>query len=191
MSTEREKFVALLAAQQPGTGDVIFVLQGDGIFRAGHATELFKKRSASLIAIVGNADRRSYGSFPSGEVRDEMVRLGVPAGAILFEETAPHTRAEAERAMGLAREKGWKTVLIVTSPHHQYRAFLTFLKAMRDAGMELSLVNAVAPLRWDEPLSWGTRRELLAQEFDKIDEYRKEGDVASYEEGIRYLQEHL
>lgn len=191
MSIEREKFVALLDAPQPGTGDVIFVLQGDGIFRAGHAAELFQKRSAPLIAIVGNADRRSYGSFPSGEVRDEMIRLGVPAGAILFEETSPHTRAEAERAMELAREKGWKTILILTSPHHQYRAFLTFLKAMRDAGMELSLVNAAAPLSMDKPTPWGTRRELLIREFDKIDEYRKEGDIASYEEGIRYLREHL
>ena len=93
--------------------------------------------------------------------------------------------------MELAKEHDWKTILIVTSPHHQYRAFLTLLKAMRDAGLNLSLVNAVAPLPWDEPLPWGVRRGLLPQEFDRIDAYQKKGDVASYEEGIAYMKAHV
>lgn len=187
----REEFVALLAQQNVVKGDIIFVMQGDGIFRAAHAVELFKKGYAPMLAIVGSANDRSYGSFPSGEIRDEMVRLGVPLEKIHFEETGPHTRAEADRAMWLAKEKGWKNVLIVTSPHHQYRAFLTMLKAMRDANLDINLQNAVAPLSWDEETPWGVRRELLAGEFDKIEEYGKKGDVASYEDGIAYLQERI
>lgn len=184
----RGEFISLLELQTLQKGDCIFVMQGDGIFRAEHAARLFKEGFAPTIAIVGNANDRSYGSFPSREVRDEMLRLGIPENSIFFEETAPHTRAEAERAMKLAKEKGWETILIATSPHHQYRAFLTFLKAMRDAGLELSLVNAVAPLSWSEQTPWGARRALLPQEFDRITEYQKKGDVALYEDGVEYLK---
>lgn len=187
MKTSREQFSALLDTQQVAKGDVIFVMQGDGISRAAHAVDLYKRGFAPVIAIVGGADKRSYGSFPSREVRDEMVRLGVPQGAIHLEDAGAHTRAEADRCMELARENGWKTILIVTSPHHQYRAYLTFLKAMKDSHNALTLINTAAPLSWTEELSWGKRVDLLPQEFDKIIEYQKKGDVASYEEGIAYL----
>src|SRR3989344_5947938 len=188
---ERERYKALLERQELRGGDVIFVMQGDGTFRAPYAAHLYQEGLAPLVALVGNATDRSYGSFSSSEVRDELVRFMVPEHALHFEETCPHTRAEAERGVQLAKEKSWETILILTSPHHQYRAFLTFLKAMRDARLDIKLVNAVASLPWDEPLPWGTRRELLTREFDKIDEYRKKGDVASYEEGIAYLREHI
>lgn len=183
----RKQFIALLDLQTLGEGDIAFVMQGDGVSRAARAAQLVREGFAPRAAIVGNALDRSYGSFPSSEVRDEMIRLGLSADNIFFEETAPHTRAEAVRAMELAESEGWKTVLIVTSPHHQYRAFLTFLKAMRDAGLELSLMNAAALLSWDTPTPWGVRRDLLSQEFDRISAYQQKGDVASYEEGIAYL----
>ncbi len=181
-------FFALLKEQPLQKGDVIFVLQGDGLNRAPYAVDLFMRGFAPLIVIVGNANDRSYGSFPSDEVCAEMKRLGLSDAALLSEQVAPHTRAEAERAMQLARERRWIRLLIVTSPHHQYRAFLTFLKAMRDAGLELTLINAVAPLSLIEENPWGRREDLLADEFAKIELYGNKGDVASYEEGITYLK---
>ncbi len=188
MISAKEQFEKFLHAQKVVNGDVIFVLQGDGVSRAASAVELFKKGFAPLIAIVGSADKRSYGSFPSSEVRDEMVSLGLPRERLHFEEVGLHTRGEAERAMELTKEKGWKKILIVTSPHHQYRVFLTFLKAMRDAQLDLQLINAPADLSWTEDTPWGKRADLLLQEFVKIAEYEKKGDVASYEDGIRYLE---
>lgn len=185
----RETLTALLDAQTLKKGDVIFVLQGDGLFRAPHAVELFKKGYSPIVAIVGSANNRPYGSFPSSEVRDEMFRLGLPKDKILFEETrGANTRAEAVRAMELAKENGWKSIIIVTSPHHQYRAFLTFLKAMYDSKLNLSLINAPADLSMTDPNPWGRRADLLTQEFVKIGEYQKKGDVASYEDGTAYLK---
>lgn len=183
----REQFVTLLDTQPLRRGDVIFVLQGDGLNRAAHAATLFREGFAPLVTIVGNATDRSYGSFPSSEVRDEMIRLGVTQEAMHFEEVAPHTRTEADRAMQLAAEKKWKTILILTSPHHQYRAFLTFLKAMRDVHLALTLINAPAPLSMSEENPWGTRADLLKRDLAKIAAYQERGDVASYEDGIAYL----
>ena len=186
--TPKEEFAILLEKQKIVKGDVIFVLQGDGVFRAASAVELFQDGYAPLVAIVGSANDRSYGSYPSIEVRDEMLRLGLPKEIIHFEEVGVHTHAEAKRAMELAEEKDWKTILIATSPHHQYRAFLTFLKAMRDASLDLNLVNAPANLSMTEKTPWGRRTDLLVQEFAKIIEYQKKGDVASYEDGIAHLK---
>ncbi len=188
---DRERFIALLHTQALQKGDVIFVMQGDGLSRAEHATALLKDGFAGTASIVGSADNRSYGSFPSREIRDEMIRLGAPEETIFCEEKmGAHTRAEAERAIQIAKEKNWKTILIVTSPHHQYRTFLTYLKAMKDAECDLVLVNAPAPLSWFEQNSWGRRVDFLCKEFDKIDEYQKKGDVASYQDGILYLENH-
>ncbi|MBI4093536.1 YdcF family protein [Candidatus Kaiserbacteria bacterium] len=188
MKETKKEFGALLDTQQLEKGDVIYVLQGDGIFRAAHAAKLHKDGFAPLVAIVGSGNDRAYGSFPSPEVKEEMVRLGVPKEKVLLEEVGPHTRGEADRGMELAKKYGWRTILIVTSPHHEYRAFLTFLKAMRDARLDLRLVRATAPLSWSEETPWGKRIDLLGQEFDRIVEYQKKGDVASYEEGIAYLE---
>ena len=186
---DRERFIALLDSQPLQKGDAIVVMQGDGLSRAGHAVEILKNGFARTAVIVGSADNRSYGSFPSREIRDEMIRLGAPDNAVFCEEkVGAHTRAEAERAVQVSKEKNWKTALIVTSPHHQYRTFLTFLKAMKDAEYDLTLINAPAPLSWFEINPWGRRIDLLTREFDKIDEYQKKGDVASYQDGIEYLE---
>ncbi len=189
--TPKEEFVVLLSKQQLVKGDVLFVLQGDGLYRAPHSASLFKRGFAPLVAIVGNDTRREYGSFGSDEVRDEMIERGVPEESIHLEQVGSNTKAEAERAMILAKEKGWKTILVVTSPHHQYRAFLTFLKAIQNARLDVNLVNAAADLSMTESTPWGRRADLLEQEFARIAEYQKKGDVASYEDGIKYLRKRL
>jgi uncharacterized SAM-binding protein YcdF (DUF218 family) len=186
--SQKDEFVALLDKQSIKKGDVIFLLEGDGYYRVPYAAELFKGGFARLIAIVGNDERPTYGSFISHKVKDKLVEAGVPERAIFCEETSANTKEEAERAMELARERNWRTMLIVTSPHHQYRAFLTFLHAMKKSGLSLKLINAVAPLSMTEELPWGTRTDLLEQDFAKIEPYQKKGDVASYEEGIEYLR---
>jgi uncharacterized SAM-binding protein YcdF (DUF218 family) len=189
----RDAFMRALEAHTPQEpkGDVVFLLQGDGLYRAPHAMSLWQAGAAPVVAIVGSASDRAYGSYPSAEVRDELFRLGLPPSALIFEDTfGAHTRAEADRAMQLARERGWKRMLILTSPHHQYRAFLTHLKAMRDAGLDLVLINAPAPLSMTDETPWGRREDLVAQEFARIDAYQQKGDVASFADGIAYLESH-
>lgn len=187
--TISEQFILELKQQKLEKGDVIFVLQGDGLNRAQYATELFKNGYAPLVAMVGSANDKSYGSFPSSEVRDEMVRLGVSLDHIYFEDTqGGNTREEAERIVTLAREKNWCTILIVTSPHHQFRSFLTLIKTMSDLKVSIRIINVPANLSMTEDTPWGKRIDLLDGEYARIKEYQQKGDVASFEEGIKYLQ---
>ena len=183
----RDRFVALVENQQLCDADVIALLQGDGLNRVPHAADLWTRGLAPVIAVVGGANDPAYGSTPSVQIKNALLKRGVPAKAVLFEETGMHTRGEADRIVSLAAEHGWKRILIVTSPHHQYRAFLTFLKAMRDAGLSLDLTNAPAPLSWEEETPQGTRRSLLQGEWERIARYQEKGDVATFADGVSYL----
>jgi uncharacterized SAM-binding protein YcdF (DUF218 family) len=184
--TDRERYIALLEAQKPEKVDVIVLLEGDGLNRIPHTTSLWKEGYAPLIATFGNDTRREYGSYI--EVKDALLESGIPESAIHAERVSPNTKAEADRAVTFASERGYKTMLVVTSPHHQYRAFLTFLKSMKDADANLVLINAPAPLSWTEENPWGRRIDLLEDEWTRIDTYQEKGDVASFAEGIEYLE---
>lgn len=184
----REQFMALLEKDEPVKSDVIFLAEGDGLNRVPHAANLYREGYAPLIAIVGGDTRREYGSFLSHELKEKLIEVGIPESAIYMEETSPNTKAEADRMMVLAKERGWKSILIVTSPHHQYRTFLTFLKSMNVVGLDLALRNSPAPLSWTEENPWGRRIDLLEGEWERIRTYQEKGDVASYEEGIDFLE---
>ncbi len=187
--TEREAFIVQLSNQPLTPGDVIVLLQGDGYNHAALAAQLYVDGFAPTIALVGGDTRREYGSYPGSELRALLIEQSVPATAILFEETAVHTRAEAVRIIELAEERGWKNLIIVTSPHHMYRAYLTFLAAMREHGLDLILQSApVRDLSWYTPEPWGRRADLLALEFKRIEEYGKLGHVASFASGVQYLE---
>src|SRR3989344_1222443 len=55
---------------------------------------------------------------------------------------------------------------------------MVFMSATRDMRCHLQT----------EQTPRGARGRLLDEEFAKIDEYQKKGDVASYEDGIAYLE---
>ena len=189
MLTDKEKFIAFLENQSPRRGDVIVLLEGDGYNRVKHAARLYTDNYAPRIIVLGGDARREYGSFPSRKLARELQKEGVPKSALYVEEKALHTLGEARRALALAKKAGWKSLILVTSPHHQFRAFLTFLKTMRDANLDLLLVNAPANLPWFGDNPWGKRSELLQGEFDRIEEYQKKGDCASFAEGLVYLKD--
>ncbi|MGC9605530.1 MAG: YdcF family protein [Minisyncoccia bacterium] len=187
--TDREKFFVLLSNLPLKKGEAIFLLEGDGYNRVAHAAKLYKQGHAPKIVITGGAVKREYGSYPASELEIELLKLGIPKADIMLEETAAHTRAEADRAMEIARENGWKIILVATSAHHQYRAFLTFLKAMHAADMDIMIINAPArDLPWFSLNPWGKRADLLAEEMERIFAYQEKGDVAGFSEGIRYLE---
>ena len=189
MLTDKEKFIAFLENESPRRGDVIVLLEGDGYNRVKHAARLYTDNYAPRIVILGGDARRAYGSYPSRELSRELIKQGVPKSAIYVEEKAKHTLGEAKRAMELAKREGWKSMILVTSPHHQFRAFLTFLKVVRKATLDILLVNAPARLPWFGDNPWGKRTDLMEGEFKRIDEYQKKGDCATFAEGLKYLQD--
>ena len=188
--TPREKFIALVSNDTLEKADAIIILEGDLLVRVPEGARLYKEGWAPIVVISGgDTDQPAY-AVPASQMLPALLKEGVPREAVILEEKPQNTRDQAVEIMKLARERGWKSIILVASHYHQYRAFLTFLKAMREAGLELALISApVRDLRWWEKTGRGLRIDNFATELKKIDKYREEqGHVASYEEGIQYLQ---
>lgn len=184
----REVFVQELHAQPLGNADIIFLAAGDDLSRVPYVAELFRAGRAPFIVMVSADRRHEYGSTPAGELAERLIELGVPEQALIVQENALNTKEESTNVVRLMKTKGWNSALLVTSPHHQYRLFLTFLKTMRDEGLALVLINAPAPLSLTEETPYGRREDLLPQEFERVTAYQQKGDLASYAEGLEYLQ---
>jgi uncharacterized SAM-binding protein YcdF (DUF218 family) len=63
-------------------------------------------------------------------------RLGVPGDRIFLERESRNTRENAEQSARIVRERGWKSLVLVTSAMHMPRAAATF----RKAGLDLDLL---------------------------------------------------
>jgi uncharacterized SAM-binding protein YcdF (DUF218 family) len=187
--TDCERFVAYLGSLPEGTGDALVLFQGDGLARVPHAIQLFKSGAAPFVILVGGADNRDYGSYPSRELYELLLAGGVPAEAIEFEATALHTRAEIDRAIEIAHRKGWRRLLLVSSPYHMFRVILSFAAAIQHYGYSITGYPAtIRDLPLFKPNAWGTRADLYDREFARIATYQSKGDVASFADGLAYLR---
>lgn len=170
--------------------DAIVVLCGeDADGRMAVALQLLKSAAAPRIVLSGGLDDppRLQGA---SRVRAALIDAGVHPDRLIVEPDALHTRDQAVNVVRLAMTEGWTRLLLVASPYHQYRAFLTFLKVLQemDAEERIRLVPAPATLSW-----WGcppgtdaTRLDLLASEVEKITRYAEH--VASFSDGLAYLK---
>ena len=191
--TPREAFCAVLSNGPLRYGDAIVVLSGDGTTRLAVAAEVFtqKVQAAPRIVVSGGVDNPPH-SLSAAASKQWLIAKGISSGKIIEEGGSQNTHAQACNVISMAVSHKWKTLLLVTSPYHQYRAFLTFLRELRDFTLDeqIRLINIPASQTkwWGKPEACDvTRMDLLADEFAKIDTYALKGHVASYEDGLNYL----
>lgn len=91
--------------------------------RVKQAVELYHKGYAPEVLFISGFTR----TFREADVMTLLTEsLGVPRSAILKETSVRSTRDYVLRVRDVARERRWKTILLVTSPYHGRRADLTF-----------------------------------------------------------------
>lgn len=185
MTNEQEQLIELLSLHEPQKADAIVHLAGDRFYRTAKVAELYHAGFAPQVVVTSGAHNYAYGSLPSHVLVRKLRSHDIPEEQIIWEETAAHTRGEAESTIRLATQNGWNALILVTTEFHQYRVFLTFLKTMRDMHVNLKLIMVPAP--GVPSFQDKTRDELLAQEFERIELYGAKGDVATYGEGVIYL----
>ncbi len=183
----KEKFLVLISNERLQKADAIILLEGDGLNRVKPAADLYLQGWADNIIVSGGIYTPDYGSYPSEYLVPELIKNGVPTERIVIERKSKHTREQAEEVLELANSRGWKKIILVASPHHQPRAFLTFLKVMNEKNLKLHIINSPArELSWFEETGWGKRVTLIDSEFEKIEKYMTLGQVATFEEAIEY-----
>lgn len=193
MISGREQFCAVLATGQLLAADAVVLLAGeDGIARCDFALELLRRGGAPKVLITGGRDEPTA-IVGAERLQGRMLGKGYLPGRIIVDETAMNTRQQAEVIANMADAERWSRILLVASPYHQYRAFLTVLKALdeierAEAVHVISVAASQAPWFQSPEGCTSTRLSLLATEFAKIDEYSAKGHVATYERGLDYLK---
>lgn len=142
----------LTTAEAPRQADAIVVL-GGGIYdqdtlspgtaeRLIHGLRLWKKGYASVIILTGGNPANP--AVPESDVMARVaIDLGIPQSSLIVERHAANTHAQAHTVGDLARRHNIRTILLVTSPVHSYRAVRVFQKT------GLTVVSTpAAPLRW-------------------------------------------
>jgi len=107
--------------------DAIIVLSDDNFYadRATRAAELYRQNLAPAVVASG-VRLRPYAGI-SELMTHDLIERGVPKERIVpLPQDADNTREEAEAIKGLVAQKGWKSVIIVTSNYHTRRARYIF-----------------------------------------------------------------
>jgi uncharacterized SAM-binding protein YcdF (DUF218 family) len=122
--------------------DAILVLGDDNFYgdRATEAAQLFRQGVAPVVVASGRRLRPSAGV--SELLEHDLIERGVPKEKVLrFPQDADNTREEAIALRGLAKERGWNSVLVVTSNYHTRRVRYIFQKVF-PSGVQVSVASA-------------------------------------------------
>ncbi len=115
----------------------------------------------------------------AGYMKQQAIEMGVPADAIILEDTSLHTKENAEHVLTLLKQKGIQsTIILVTSPFHQKRTYLTFAKVFQPHGV--NILNYYAETGEWHPATWffsKEHRKLVKSEIERIKLYRQKGDL--------------
>ncbi|SEN20741.1 DUF218 domain-containing protein [Lihuaxuella thermophila] len=102
----------------------------------------------------------------------------VPPEAIFVENQSLHTRENAEYVLTWLKRYHLSHVILVTSPFHQLRTYLTFAKVFQLHGIEIT--NYYADTGEWHPVSWflsKEHRKLVNSEVERIKLYKAKGDL--------------
>ena len=138
--------------------DVIIAISGgDTSARTATAISLFEAGWANKLIFSGAAEDTS-GPSNATTMKRQAETQGVPASAILTDDTSRNTEQNAANAAVLVRQLGAKRIILVTSVYHQRRAYMEFQAKL---GPGVTIVNRPADVDdgwtrywWITPNGW-------------------------------------
>lgn len=174
---------AFLHDEQPlEPADAIFVFAGTRMERALEAADLYTQGYGKLVVLTeevadGALDelaRRGIAVPTQAEVsRDVMIRLGLPPDAIIIAPGLHNTTGqEAQTLRSLAKMRGWRRVIVVTSKLHTRRVGVAARRGLGGMGVEVivraSRYDPADPAYW-----WRSRSDVrdVVLETEKLIAY--------------------
>jgi uncharacterized SAM-binding protein YcdF (DUF218 family) len=168
----------LVVKHSPQESDLIVCLAGDNVERGLATADAFKKGLAPRIFMAREEPPDGYDLLRERGVDypenvDLMMTLleqqGIPRSAFFTSDrTVDSTIDETEYIRDLVIEKGYKSLILITSPTHSRRAWLTFEKVFEEKDVKIhSLPSIYSKFN---PEDWWTQRKYLRE---VIIEYQK------------------
>jgi len=176
----------LVAQHPPEKSDLIDCLAGGDVERGLASADLFARGFAPRVFIAreplpdGLEMLKQKGvAYPESRDRVAMILkgLGVPESAVIRnDEPVESTFQEAERVGAIIRDKKYRSLILVTSPSHSRRAWLTFRKTIPDKEVRITVMpTPYSKFRAED--WWKTRRYVreVIMEYQKLIYYKAKG----------------
>ena len=192
----REKICFLVNNDIVVPSDAIIFLEsveGDFYFRADEVIRLYDSQKLSdTIVASGGLQSLQFGNLcPCDEFMGYISsKCVVPFHGVIKENRSTNTREQAVNVMKIAQRNKWSSIILVGSHYHQVRAFLTFLRAMKEMNLLIKIYNSSAKnFSWfDKGTAGKTYEQLLGDEFVRIEKYQTLGHVVSFDEAVEYFK---
>ena len=168
-----------LLSQKPERANAIVLLQGDRFDRMEKAAALFRCGYADVLLLTGNNDligphiRPGESNVSLSEMVGRLKDMGVPEDSIVLDDRALHTGDQARNVVKIARARGWKSFIIVSSAYNVLRAFETFKEEAQIQHWQGTIIMQPVLLPWDQNPGGRdkTALRMLQLEMEKIKEY--------------------
>ena len=170
--------------QEVSPSNVIIGLGCHDLTVADDVATLYHQGFAPLVVFSGNAGRMTAGTFENSEaqmMKDRAVKLGVPAEAILVEETSTNTGENIRMTQDLLKRHGVDTskVILVHKPYMLRRDYATFMRQWQDAKRTdvVCWANEVTMAEYLKKKKLDAREsiEIMLGDLQRIHEYPKLG----------------
>lgn len=163
--------------------DALVVLAGARVDRWLEAVALYREGKGKNILLSpgyledAEVQLRARGiRYPAATdlIRDAMVQMGIPASVIsAIPDGMDNTAEEALAGARIARERGWTSIIVVTSPYHTRRSLFAFQRELKGTGIGVQVRGS----RYDDvdPDQWWKRRgdfRYVTWELQKYIAYR-------------------
>jgi uncharacterized SAM-binding protein YcdF (DUF218 family) len=169
----------LVVADVPQKSDVIVCLAGGNVERGLATADLYKRGLAPAVFLTSEEPPDGYGllkerglHYPENVDLLLMVLrgLGVPDAALLEgHRRITSTYDEAILVKALVEKHGFGSVILVTSPAHSRRVWMTFKKALREEDCRIYMVPT--PYSGFNPTDWWKEEKYLREvvlEYQKL-----------------------
>ena len=124
--------------QIPQPADIILVAEGPAPERSDQAVDLLRAgySQTGYLLVSPRHAREDFDIFPT------YVKKGAPPESLVAEDQATSTWTNAVHSLAIMADRGWTSANVVTSDYHMRRTMLTFRRANRQYGFDLTFVSA-------------------------------------------------
>lgn len=146
---------------------IVAISGGETDARTREAVNLYQAGWAPHLIFSGAA-ADSSGPSNARAMANAAVAAGVPSIAIQLDEASANTEQNAANVAAIIAQKHYHSIILVTSPYHQRRAYIVFRRAL---GKTFTIENHSSyDQQWRRSAWWATAdsRALTVSELQKV-----------------------
>jgi len=173
----------LIVEHEPQKADLIVCLGGPGVANALAAVDAFQKGLAPHLFKAKEVEpdgieylKAKIEDYPTESDLFTMITegFGIPREVIISpEQRVGSTLEEANLLRTVALDKGYRSLILVTSLTHSRRAYLTFRRVFKDS--KVNLISLPSHYQQFSPKDWWKKRSFTKEliiEYQKLIYYK-------------------